>query len=48
LPPELAGFTGRGAELGRLDELLADASAGAAAILAIDGTTGIGKPDPRF
>ncbi|GIH17715.1 AfsR/SARP family transcriptional regulator [Rugosimonospora africana] len=43
LPPELAGFTGRGAELRRLDDLLADASTGGAAILAIDGTTGIGK-----
>ena len=49
LPPAVPGFAGRGAELARLDAVLAQAererSAGAAAVVisAVSGTAGVGK-----
>ncbi|HET6212869.1 MAG TPA: tetratricopeptide repeat protein [Micromonosporaceae bacterium] len=46
LPPDARDFTGRAAELARLDALLVDAgrgSAGAVVISAIAGTAGVGK-----
>ncbi|MFL6075482.1 MAG: AfsR/SARP family transcriptional regulator [Mycobacteriales bacterium] len=42
LPPAVAGFAGRDAELGRLDEL-ADGAAPAVVVSAISGTAGVGK-----
>lgn len=43
LPPDVAGFAGRGADLARLDALLADRPRQPLPILAIDGPPGVGK-----
>jgi DNA-binding XRE family transcriptional regulator len=45
LPPDVHGFTGRGAELDRLDALLTgpERSAPAVVITAVSGTAGVGK-----
>lgn len=43
LPPELAGFVGRGDALGRLDAVLDDGATSTVVISAISGTAGIGK-----
>ncbi|MDX6354692.1 MAG: hypothetical protein QOF98_1595 [Streptomyces sp.] len=45
LPSAHGNFVGRGAELGLLDDLLAEAAdePGAAAVVVIDGTAGVGK-----
>lgn len=43
LPPEVADFTGRDAELVRLDELLAGGGRSAVVISLVDGTAGVGK-----
>ena len=43
LPPVTARFTGRGAELGRLDRILGEADAADPVVITIDGTAGVGK-----
>lgn len=43
LPPDLAGFTGRGAELDQLRRALGQREDGATAISAIEGMAGVGK-----
>ncbi|MDX8141206.1 tetratricopeptide repeat protein [Lentzea sp. BCCO 10_0061] len=43
LPPELAGFVGRGDALGRLDAVLDGGATSTVVISAISGTAGIGK-----
>jgi len=43
LPPDVAGFTGRDMELGKLRALVAERAAGTVVISAIAGTAGIGK-----
>jgi DNA-binding SARP family transcriptional activator len=44
LPADVAGFTGRAGELGRLDRMLSDAQAAPAVVIsAISGTAGVGK-----
>jgi tetratricopeptide (TPR) repeat protein len=43
LPPDLAAFTGREAELARLHALLPEGTAGTVVISAIAGTAGVGK-----
>ena len=43
LPPDVAGFAGRGADLTRLDALLSDRPGQPLRVLAIDGPPGVGK-----
>src|SRR5438309_6858296 len=43
LPPDVAGFTGREVELGRLRAVVAEGAAGTVVISAIAGTAGVGK-----
>jgi Cdc6-like AAA superfamily ATPase len=43
LPPDVAGFTGREAELGTLRALVAEGASGTVVISAIAGTAGVGK-----
>jgi tetratricopeptide (TPR) repeat protein len=43
LPPDVAGFTGRQAELSRLRAVVAEGGAGTVVISAIAGTAGVGK-----
>src|SRR6266851_1860904 len=43
LPPDVAGFTGRETELGKLRALVAEQASGTVVISAIAGTAGVGK-----
>jgi tetratricopeptide (TPR) repeat protein/transcriptional regulator with XRE-family HTH domain len=43
LPADVAGFTGRHAEIAQLDELLAVAGSGGARMAVVSGTAGVGK-----